>query len=93
MDLPRVKYSGGKIFCHSDLQAGTSLGATRQKDNCNKVSVLHWNTGDLNQAKKAEFHKTLDDEESVVFYILEASVREENEKYLHLKNYDLNFLP
>jgi hypothetical protein len=47
----------------------------------------------LNQAKKAEFHKTFGGEEFDGFCVLEASVIEKNVKHFHLKNYDLNFLP
>lgn len=40
-----------------------------------------------------ELHKTLEEEEIVFFLLLEASVREENVKRFHFKNYHFNFLP
>jgi hypothetical protein len=40
--------------------------------------VLQWKAGGLNQAKTGELHKTLEDEEIHVLFILEASVREGN---------------
>jgi hypothetical protein len=49
--------------------------------------------GGLNQAKKAELHKTLEDKEIDAFCIFEANVMEETIKYFHFKNYYLNFLP
>jgi hypothetical protein len=91
MDLPRVKYSGGKIVPHSDLRAGTTLGGPGWRDN--QLKVLQWNAGDLNQAKKTELHRTLEDKEIDAFCIFEANVTEETIKYLHFKNYHSNFLP
>jgi hypothetical protein len=41
MELPRIKYFGGKIVPHSDPWAGTTMGDQKQKDNCNKVNILH----------------------------------------------------
>jgi ribonuclease HI len=93
MSLPRVKYSGGKTVPHSDLRAGTTLGAPRQEDNYNNMKVLQWNAGGLKGHKKSELRKTLEDEEIDVFCILEANVTEENIKYLNLENYNLNLLP
>jgi hypothetical protein len=91
MDLPRVKYAGGKIIPHSDLWAGTTLGGPGQRDNQHKI--LQWNAGGLNQAKKRELHRTLEDKEIDAFCIFETNVMEETIKYLHFKNYHLNFLP
>jgi hypothetical protein len=50
MDLPTVKYSGGKTVPHSYLWVGTTLGDQRQKDN--KFKVLQWNADGLNHIKK-----------------------------------------
>jgi hypothetical protein len=74
VDLPREKYSRGKIVPHLDLWAWTAMGELWQKDDCNKFQVLQWNAGDLKQAKKTELCKTLEDEETDGF----AIVREEN---------------
>jgi uncharacterized radical SAM superfamily Fe-S cluster-containing enzyme len=57
-----------------------------------QFKVLQWNTGGLNQAKKTELHRTLEDKEIDVFYILEANMTEETIKYFHFKNHHLNFL-
>jgi hypothetical protein len=67
MDLPRVKYSGGKIVSHSDLQVGTTLGGPGQRDN--QLKILQWNAGSLNQAKKTELHRTLEDKEMDTLYL------------------------
>jgi hypothetical protein len=91
MDLPRVKYFGGKIVPHSDLWVGTTLGGPGQRDN--QLKILQWNAGGLNQAKKTELHRTLEDKEIDIFCIFEANVMEETIKYFHFKNYHLNFLP
>jgi hypothetical protein len=91
MDLPRAKYSRGKIVPHLDLQAGTTLGGLEWRDN--QLKVLQWNAGGLNQAKKKELHKTLEDKEIDDFCIFEANMTEETIKYFHFKNYCLNFLP
>jgi hypothetical protein len=80
MDLPRVKYSGGKIVPHSDLWAETTLGGPGRKDN--QLKILQCNAGDLNQAKKTELHRTLEDKEIVAFCIFEANVTEETIKYV-----------
>jgi hypothetical protein len=90
MDLPRVKYSRGKIVPHSDLQAETTLEGPGWRDN--QFKVLQWNAGGLNQAKKTELHRTLEDKEIDVFCILEANMMEEPIKYFHFKNYHLHFL-
>jgi hypothetical protein len=76
MSVPRVKYSGGKTVRHLDLWAGTALGVPSQKDNYNNVEVLQWEACGLNQARKAELCKTLEDEAIGVFCILEANVTE-----------------
>jgi hypothetical protein len=47
------------------LRAGTTLGDPWQEDN--KARVLEWNVRGLNQAKKAQLHKTLGDDEIDVF--------------------------
>jgi hypothetical protein len=39
MDLPRVKYSRGKIIPHLDLHVGTTLGRPGQRDN--QLKILH----------------------------------------------------
>jgi hypothetical protein len=91
MDLPRVKYSRGKIVPHLDLWAGTTLGGPGQRDN--KLKILQWNAGGLNQAKQTELHRTLEDKEIDIFCIFEANMTEETIKYFHFKNYHLNFLP
>jgi hypothetical protein len=66
------------------------LADPRQKDS--KFKVLEWNAVILNQAKKAELHKTLEAEEMNIFRVLEASVIEENIKCFHFKNFSLNFI-
>jgi exonuclease III len=71
---------------------GTSLGDMKQKANCNNFKVLQWNTGGLNQVKKTELYKILEEGEIDEFCILEANVTEENTEYFHFKNYRLNFL-
>jgi len=52
MDLPRVKYSRGKIASCWGLWVGASLGGPRQKDDSNNFEVLQWNAGILNEAKQ-----------------------------------------
>jgi hypothetical protein len=91
MDLPRVKYSKGKIIPHSDLWAGTTLGGLEWRDN--QLKILQCNAGGLNKAKKTELHKTLEDKEIDAFCIFKANVTDETIKYFHFKNYHLNFLP
>jgi hypothetical protein len=39
MDLPRVKYSRGKVVPHSDLLVGTTLGDSKQRANCYNFKV------------------------------------------------------
>jgi hypothetical protein len=90
MDLPRVKYSRGKIVPHSVLWAGTTLGGPGQRDD--QLKILHWNAGGLNETKKTLLHKTLEDKEVDIFCIFEANATEETIKYFHFKNYHLNFL-
>jgi exonuclease III len=74
-----------------DLWAGTTLGGPGQRNN--QLKILQWNAGGLNQAKKTELHRTLEDKEIGAFCIFKANVTEETIKYFHFKNYHLNFLP
>jgi hypothetical protein len=66
MDLLRVKYSKDKTVPHLYPWAGTSLGDPKQ-DSSSYFKALQWNTGGLNQAKKTELHKILEDGEIDVF--------------------------
>jgi hypothetical protein len=91
MDLPRVKYSRGKIVPHLDLWAATTLGGPGWRDN--QLKILQWNVGGLNQAKKTELHRTLEDKEIDAFCIFEVNMMEETIKYFHFEDYHLNFLP
>jgi hypothetical protein len=91
MDLFRIKYYGRKIVPHSDLQAGATLGGPGQRNN--QLKILQWNAGGLNQAKKTELHRTLEDKEIDTFCIFKANMMEETIKYFHFKNYHLNFPP
>jgi hypothetical protein len=76
--MPRLKYSRGKIVLHSDLLLGTTLGGPGKRDN--QLKVLQWNAGGLNQAKKTELHRNLEDKEIDDFCIFEANVMEETIK-------------
>jgi exonuclease III len=87
MDLPRVKYSRGKIVPHLDLQAGTTLGGPGQRQPTQDSSVECW------WFEPCQENKTLEDKEIDAFCIFEAKVMEEAIKCFHFKNYHLNFLP
>ena len=60
MDLSSGKYSRAKMATHSGFWVGALLAGPKQA-NCRNFIVLQWNSGNLNHAKKAKLHKTLED--------------------------------
>jgi exonuclease III len=69
----------------------TTLGCPGWRDN--QLKILQWNAGGLNQAKKTELYKTLEDKEIDALCMFEVNVMEGTIKYFHFINYHLNFLP